>query len=174
MNLTHWEQPGVRCLLTKHRVSAGVSRWACQPKILLLQAERQNPPYHKPPYTKGTQDGVFLFVTIYVYLCLCTRLKSCPTRRRNYPFVEMCFKVVFLPQAKVLGRNQRYLRGRAGWESGSLGLCEAFTEVILQLFQVSHSPCGYYTAYARIALTCAHWHFKEVKQSLWSFEHRRL
>lgn len=67
------------------------------------------------------------------------------------------------PQAEVLSRNQRYLWGGADWESGSLGFCRGFTEVILQLFEVSHFPCGC-TVCAGTAHVCA---LKDISKRLY-------
>lgn len=85
-------------------------------------------------------------------------------RDKMIPQQNRVLKLIFFPppQAEVLSRNQRYLWGGVDRESGSLGFCGAFTEVILQLFQVSALTCG--CTYSICSYMCAQKHFKKVIQ----------
>lgn len=120
--------------------------------------------YQSPLYTKGSSEravhllglcvtilfkkfyekkrmGLFTWITLHQKELKYSEWKLAISRT----VFESCVFFFLPPQAEVLSRNQRYLWGRAEWESGSLGFCRAFTEVILQLFQVSHFPCGHCT-----------------------------
>lgn len=149
VNLTHWEQPGICCLLTKHRMSAGVSFWLVSQNIIApsraMKSASAQSFYHSPLWTKGTWERAVHFLGFVFQKC---NKKEDGSLLMNYAAWKRAEKVVILTveispqllfflsplQAEVLSRNQRYLWGGADWESGSLGFCGGFTEVILQLF----------------------------------------